>query len=248
MHWLIKERVNKLNSNHLKDLNPYQLDETINDVMISLMHNTLKGQSMVEVFQQKTEMLSPFLVKNPDQPFIPLKKVATIGRNDVFKAKKSDLLFDYNYKARVYAETNCGLVNVSLENSDNLNYVLEKDTHLRPSKKWKRLVGTFDNEGFTIYAEKGHNVQKLYVEYYRLPKPVFLGGYDTIEYVECKKKNTADCSKYYSKKDDPVDCEYPESFHSLIVDLAVKEIFRKLNFPNGIQLEQEKINFITNTN
>lgn len=247
MHYLIKEEANKLNSNHLRDLNTLQIDETINEVQNILQQSLLKDDARAEVSQQKSEILAPFLIKYPKQPFIPLTKVGTIGNHDVYTAKKSDLIADFVHELRLYSETDCGIINVGLYQHEDLNYILEFDNQLKPSKKWKRLVGTLNDEGFTIYAEKGHKVKNLYIEYYRKPKDVFFGGYDSLEYSMCRKKQgNVDCSQYYSKNDDPVDSEYPDKFHRLLVNMAVKEIYRKLQFGGGIQLEQEKINNIIN--
>jgi len=146
--------------------------------------------------------------------------------------------------------TDCGLVKLELIGSGRLSDVL-LDQFSKPSRKWKRLVGTIAKNSASnsfslyVYSEPGFTVESLYLEYVRQPAKVFYGGYDTIEYLECVAAGNADCSMHYSSTSDPVDSDIDETYHTLIADYAVRELSRILKDVPSFQLQTEKINSIT---
>lgn len=244
LHWLIKQRYNKLDSNHYRDLTPYELDTAINDATFQLVSKIDTPE-----FQPYQEMVANLVITYPQQPLI--EPVASDG--DVYEFDLNSLAYPYFSFKRAYATTDCGLTKVELVGQGRLNDVLT-DQFSKPSKKWRRLIGTLAkssaSNGYSlyIYSEPGFEIENLSLEYVREPVKVFYGGYDTIEYLECLQNGgtTATCSQYYKASDAPVDSEIDETYHTVLADYAVRELSRILKDVPSFQLQTEKVNSITN--
>lgn len=242
LHYLFKERFNKLNSNHYRGYTPMEIDQLLNDATMQF----LEKYSFDESHQQKFDMVSNLVVVYPEQEEL----VPTLVDDNIYELKLSDLTFPYLHLKRIWAQTNCGIIKVELVGQGRLNDVLN-DQFQKPSKRWRRLVAalvkTSDSNATSlyIYSETNFTITGIRVEYLRKPAPVFFGGYNTPEYKQCVATNGFNCSEYYNTTSPIQDLEVNENYHSLIVDIAVKEATRILKDPS-IQLQMEKINSITN--
>lgn len=244
MHWLFKERYNKLNSNNFRDFSTYQIDEKINDGQLVF----LEEHSYQEGSLQDFDMVNNLLVMSPEQPVLLPVSVS----NNVYQFNLSALKYPLFKIKRIVANTNCGnilIADTQIVGHDKLNMLLD-DYHQQPSKKWKRLLATLGksssatNQNLYIYSTTGFIVNSIHVDYIRKPKEVFYGGYNTIEYINCQSSGT-NCNRFYNTSTPPVDCEIDERYHSMIVDYAVREAQRILK-DNSIQLSENKIAQISN--
>lgn len=245
MHWLFKERYNKLNSNNYRDLSTYQIDEKINDAQIVF----LEEHSYQEGSLQDFDMVNNLLVTSPEQPVLS----PVTSSNNIYQFNLSSLKYPLFKIKRIVANTNCGnilIADTQIVGHDKLNIMLD-DYHQQPSKKWKRLLAVLAksssslNQNLYIYSTQGFVVNSIQIDYIRKPKEVFYGGYNTIEYLNCVSSGSTHCTQFYSAATQPVNCEIDERYHSLIVDYAVREAQRILK-DNSITLSENKIAQISN--
>jgi hypothetical protein len=240
MHHEIKLRYNKLNTNHKKDFPSALIDDVINDVQLVYIDTYYGGNSVkknklgFEVTQQRIDMLST-LVEKSEPMLTPQNIEGNVYEFNLSKCKK------YRHLIRAYAKTDCGIVNIKMTQHDDLNMVLNQNTK-RPSKRWRRLLGVLgsnstspSNSSLFVYAEDGWGLEGIYIEYIREPRRVFFGGYDTIEYL------SGDLRAYKSS-DSSINSELPTQYHSLLVDMAVRELARSIEDVQRFQLRDEKIN------
>jgi len=239
MHHEYKLRYNRLNSNHKKDFPPAMIDDILNEaqnIYIELFYggNSIKKNKLgFETTQQRIDMLSTLVVK-PSEPIYPQNVEGNVYEFDLSKCTK------YRHAVRAYVNSNCGLVNVQLIQHDDLNLVLN-DAFRGPSRKWRRLVGAFGSNSFNpsqpslyVYSEDDFVIEGLFLEYIREPRRVFFGGYDSLEFL---RGDTG----AYNKNSNPVDTELPFAYHTVLVDIAVRETSRILEDAQRYQLKDEKI-------
>lgn len=241
LHWLVKQRYNKLDSNHYRDLTPLELDEAINDAQFQFLERVVFVEDM-----PRFDMVSNLIVSASEQGSItPVNAVGNVYEFDL-----DALTYPYYHYKRAYADTDCGTTKVEIVGHGRLSDILT-DAMSRPSRKWRRLVGTFakssssDGKSLYVYSEPGWVISSLNIEYVRKPKNVFFGGYDTIEYLECVNTGGSNCAQWYSSASDPQDCEIADDYHTLIADYAVRELSRILKDVPSFQLQTEKTNSIT---
>lgn len=252
IHWEVKLRYNKLDSDHKKDLSPAEIDAVVNNAINYFVECCYSGNNYkkyklgFEVIQQRTDMLSNLVVRRPRQPILTHFNV----ENNVYEYKISQLAYPYIYYLRSNVQTECGLAEVRIEQHDDLNLVL-KDPYRKPSKKWRRLVGSFneasDGDGDSLYVYTDGefaSVQGLHMEYLRAPKKVFFGGYDSIEYEVCVLNGGTEeeCAAIYNTASSPtVECDISSHYHSFIVDIAVQELARIMEDNNRLAAMKDKV-------
>jgi len=234
-HYNFKLRVNKINSQHKKDLNPAEIDEILNDAIKIWTEQQYSGNNAkkvgVEVIQQKTDNLSSLLIQHPYQPIV----TTTINSDGIYEFPLSTtkgLIHPYLHIMRVYGKIkNCNeKVKVELVEHDDINFIIT-DPFRKPSKgKFKRLIGTFGKSSqpniessIYIYTDN-FEIDGIYPEYYKKPNVVSIGGYRDINN-NLKTK---------------VECDLPESFHTQIIDIAVQEFSRITEDTNRFQLASQK--------
>ena len=231
LHWQFKQRFNKLDSDNYRDLTPMEIDERINDAV------SVFGESFFadESHTQRLDWLSPLIYTES----IPTVRVSS----SVYKISLSSLTHKYWHLKRVNAATDCGAIDFEITGHGRLSDIL-RDEFQKPSKKWLRLVGMLENNDLIVHAEDNWDISALNITYVRYPKPVFFGGYDTAEYIEC----TENCDQYLNSESSPQDLEITDyTVRRLIVELAVQEAHRILMNVGGVQLQQQKVNsLVTN--
>lgn len=237
LHWLVKERYNKLDSNHYRDLTPMQIDQAIDDGTFQFLERVVFPES-----QPRLDMVGNLIVTSPEQPVI----LPTTSKNNVYQFDLDTLEYHYYHYKRAFVNTDCGLIKVELLGHGRLSDILT-DQFSKPSRKWRRLIGTIaknsekNSSSLYIYSEEGWTIESLSLEYVRQPAKVFFGGYDSIEYLECLSSGGTDCStEFYNNASDPQDCEIDETYHTLIADFAVRELSRTLKDVPSFQLQTEK--------
>lgn len=243
---MFKERYNKLDSNHYRDLTNIQIDQAINDGVFIFLENNV----FPEINQQKFDMVSNLIVTQPEQTVL----TPVSSSDNVYEFDLTQLKYPYLHYKRAFANTNCGRYKVEIVGHGRLDDILN-DEFQKPSKKWRRLIGKFsknstkDTKSLYIYSDEDFIVEDLSLEYVRKPKDFFSGGYDTLEYLDCVRLsggNSSSCNQFKNSSSPVQDLEIDENYHTLIVDYAVKEISRILKDGNSFQLQNDKLNTIIN--
>jgi len=229
MHWLFKERFNRNSSNFYPDYSPMQIDQFLNDGVETL----LQKHSDREDKQLFFDMMNPLLVSE-----------TLTGTDGFFDLKQ--LVQPYFYAKRITANLSCDSTTIPVkaivEGQGRLGDLLT-DAFQRPSNKWRRVIAVFENGGIRIYSEGVVNTITLH--YYKYPKPIFYGGYDTLEYIQCQTAKGSNCGQFLSKASPAQDCELHEAYHARVVDAAVIEAQRVLS-REDISLGINKLDSVIN--
>lgn len=238
LHTLFYQRYNRGTSNFYQDFNPWEIDQFFHDavrIMTERMH-PLEGDV------QKVDFTGFLTVTSPErQPLIVPTKVAE-GKYEI---KVSDLTYSYLHYKRISIDQGCGFFGVSMEGLGRLNDI-NKDSLMKPSMKWERAYGYVakdagSNKSIFIHCEPGTEIKFVQLDYVIEPKPVFFGGYDTIEYLTCVSRGSENCNQYKSASSDPQDLEMDAAYASMVVDYAVAEAKRTIQDVQGFELSSEKL-------
>jgi hypothetical protein len=225
-HSEFKIRANRIDSNHYKDLLPYQIDSLLNEGADFIVEHYGELRTF-NITQFNKDLFGSLLVMFPDQP--ALLPSATQGQQ--YEYLLSNLKYDYAHLDRAYVQCGNLVVPVSLFRGDEQHKL--NDAYQKPSFLWKRLLGkigkssTENGTSLYVYSDVDLNNKELRVEYVKKPKRVFFGSYDSVEYLDCQRLNhlpnvpvMVDCNIYYKSTDYPVSSDLPESLHGLQVDIA----------------------------
>lgn len=241
MHSEIKLRFNDLNTNKQIDLPPAYIDDVLNDTINDYVEIFYSGNNFkkykigFELTQQRVDMLSGLLVGPFEQDPINYSK----KQRGIYEFRLSDFLYPYKHLIRAEVETDCGNVAVSVMPHDHLSTAL-RNPNLAPSRVWKRAVGTFKkapnqkNSALYVYTNEEFEITTLHPEYIKMPDKVFLGGYNTLEFLE------GDTTALNSSSN-PVDCDISEQYHGLIVDMTVQQLSRIFEEGNKYNLHGDKV-------
>jgi len=231
LHYEIKFRYNKLNSNHKADLLPAQIDDAINkasDDYVEIFYsgnNTKEYRLGFEVTQQRVDMLSTLVV--PEKQLVP-----TLVRTNLYKVSTT-ITPAYRHFLRGWVVSNgCSTrIPITIVRHNDLDNKL-KDDNQKPSLMWQRCLGVFKSDGLYLYTD--YTITDVYIEYLTNPVKVFSSGYDSLEYIQ------GDTSAY--KTADPiVNSNLPNQFHDLLVDMTVQYLARTLEDTNKFNLQKEQI-------
>jgi len=259
IHWEVKQRYNKLDSNFKKDLTPMEIDALIWDVVVDYVdifysgNNSKQYKFGFEVTQQRIDMLSSLVISKPLQPSLTPDSISD-DKYEFYLSEEGQLVAPYFHLIRAYATTDCGIVNVKIERHNDLNYVLE-DAYRKPSRKWKRLVGVIESStnslvesSLYVHSEPGFVITSLDLEFIKCPVRPYFGGYNSIEYNNCVATSGASCTTNFDNVSLPTlarTIDIPSKYHPIVVDMAVQELSRRLEDGNRFGLRKEKIQTIT---
>lgn len=223
-HSEFKLRGNKVDSNHYIDLFPNQIDSFLNEAANFIVEHYGELRSFGKT-QFNKDLFGTMLVMYPDQPAI--NPIDSQGQQ--YEYDLSNLKYDYYHLDRAYVQCGNLVVPVSLFTGDEQHKL--NDAYQKPSFLWKRLLGKIGKSSVSsstslyVYSDVDLNDKELRIEYVKKPSQVYFGNYDSIEYIDCKKREssfpTEDCNQYYKIGDAPRNSDLPESIHSLQVDVAV---------------------------
>ncbi len=235
----IKLRWNKLNSNHKKDFYDSYLDDILNNAVHDYVEMFYTGSNPnkynigFEVTQQRIDMLSTLVV--PSQTV-----VGVLVEPNVYKFDLSTLDPAYKHFLRgsVIVESCDNLkIPITIVRHNDLDVKLISE-NTKPSLKWKRCLGTFKQEGtgtaLYIYTDSNFTATTFELEYLRKPAKIFSGTYDTLEY-------TYGDLTAPSNGDPAIQCDLPEDYHTILVEIAVQIIARILQDPNTLTLSEDKL-------
>ena len=234
LHQEFKLRWNKLNSNHKKDFPTAYLDDIFNKVIDDYVETFYSGNNSkqykfgFEVNQQRVDMLQTLIV--PETEYM-----ATFVELDRYRISLLSFSPTYRHFLRAYVvpiECATKRIPITTVRSNDLDVKL-RDANTQPSLLWERCLGSIKNNFLEFYT-KGYTTTSAKVEYLRNPVKVFSGGYDSLEFTN------GDLSAY-SSVSSTVTSDISESYHDLLVDLAVQYAASILEDNNKFQLQKEQI-------
>jgi len=195
-HNTVRQLVNKIGSQYSAGLFPAMIDWALNRAALIVLKRKYKfeeGEGF-ELDQEAKDNLASLYVRSPqEQPAL----VPTSAGNKygvVYEVKFSDLVYPYIHLAGATAKITkdkCGskYVGLSEMNRNELDSVLV-DPHKKSSYKWAKvwcdlgkdstaLTDTGLPGSLYIYSCDDFRVDEVQIDYIKLPREVFYGGYNS---------------------------------------------------------------------
>ncbi len=214
IHQEIKNRWNKLNSNHKPDFSPAYLDDCVNKAQEDYVdifysgNNSKQYKFGFEVTQQRIDMLQG-LVKS-------YSGAVTVSGTNYYTLLSVVPAYRYFVRGSLLVTGCTERVPLTIVRLNDLDFKL-KDENTKPSKKWNRALSNIADSRINFYADGiSTNVE---LQYIKDPVKVFSGGYDSLEF------SFGDLSAY-DATDPKVTSEIDPSFHDILVDMTVQYIAR----------------------
>ncbi len=228
LHYEIKARFNKLNSNHYQDFYPAELDDSINKAQDDLVEMFYSGNNSkeykigFEVTQQRTDMLSNLVVNSSIVPTL-------VTTNQYRMALPTDYKHFINGRVIMQGCSNPFTLYIVTHNDLTQKMI---DVNHKPSKTWGRCLGVFRSDGLHIYSDGV--VTSVEFTYIKKPRQVFISGYDTLEFL-------AGISGSPSSASPQQQCELNEQCHDILVEMTVQYLSRVFENNNKVLLQKEHI-------
>lgn len=226
LHYAFKVAMDRIDSNSQTDFNKGEIDYLLNEAQLIFLKTrsstSNSKQKGFEATQKRIDDLSTLLVKYPEQqPLTPISNEVNL----------SLLTYEYYSLVRIYAEvqyTDC-VKNVQLKfvQHDDLNDVLKDPFNSASQDAIPYNFGkssTSSSTSIYLYPTTG-TVNKVYIEYLKLPNKVSFGGYAYVDGVVYP----------------PSTLEFPEHTHLEIVDIAANIAAMNIENPEYIRLKKEKL-------
>lgn len=234
LHQEIKFRYNKLDSNHKQDLPPAYIDDMIYtsildyiDMFYSANQQKIQRYGFEET-QSRIDMLQSFVTefKSDDD------NIKLISTEDEAGFTLSTYSLDcYLHHVRTIAKTKCGYKSISIEQHDDVNLKL-KSKFTQPDDKWCSVLATIHQDKLQIYSASP--IEYIKGEYIKLPKKPFIGGYNTLEYINGDKD-------YPNASSDVIHPEFNANVCNHIARIAVINISDILQDYNHSTIIQNKL-------
>lgn len=226
-----------LDNNVRPNLTDLQVDNVLNTAIFLYTEYALYNKNPrsfnfgFETSQQRLDMIKTLVVSYPEQEeIVPDDLGSGIYKVDLSVKPKYDL--KSLRKARVTVPDCTDTYRVDIYQHDDLDWKLE-DYHYGPSAKWKKAIGALRDNNLYIYTKDEFTVDKVRLTYIKKPAEVALGTYTIHPTVENPNPTTVKTK---------TECDLPEEYHYLLVDLAVEELSRIYLDVNRKNLQTEKIN------
>ncbi len=229
LHYEIKFRWNKMNSNHKIDFYPEDLDDAINKASHDYVeifysgNNTKEYKLGFEVTQQRVDMLSSLVV--PETSLTP-----TLVRTNLYKCTLPEN-YRHFLRGNVTATGCTNRIPITIIRHNDLDKKLA-DYNQRPSLRWNICLGVIKEDGLYLYTD--YVITGVSIEYLRNPVKVYSGNYESLEHI-------AGDTDAYNTGDPAVESDIPETFHDLLVDMTVQYLSRILEDPNKFNLSKEQV-------
>jgi len=247
LHLTVKRKANRLNTNHnANPLTAYMIDMLLDEATLVLIERfgfQSRRPAGFETTLQLTDMFGNLVEKG--EQVIP-----TQLNDELYEVKLKNLKRDYYHLANITVDSEtCNNITVIFKQHDDLQYALT-DAFQRPSTKWRRVLLSFGSDSTVrtekslyLHVEKGTTLSKVYLDYIRRPRKVFIGGYDTIEYALCVKNNPLNpqgCSKFNNASSAKIESEVNEKYHYLLADVALELFASDKELINKLQIATNK--------
>lgn len=230
LHHEIKVRWNKVNSNHKKGFPSAYLDDAINkaqDDYVEIFYtanNSKQYRVGFEVTQQRIDMLSSLVVT--DKSITP-----TFISTGKYSLNLNTVSPKYRHFVNGYIVQDSCRIPITIVRHNDLEYKLQNE-NTKPSKKWKRCLGTFSNGLLIIYSDGV--ITSSFIDYIKEPTKVFSGNYNSLEYVN------GDLTAYNTSSP-KVTSEINSQFHDVLIDMTVQYLASILEDTNKVQLQEKTI-------
>lgn len=227
LHLEILSRYNKLNANHHKKFSAHILDDAINkaqDDYVEIFYsgnNTKEYKLGFEITQQRMDMLRSLVVRRTPTP--------TLISTNKYSVDLSTLTPKYKHYIRcTLKQDGCNSV-LDIVRLNDLDFKLA-DFNTKPSKLWGRSVGVFSDNKIIIYSDGA--VTDIELEYLKIPRNVFFGTYDTVEYTagDTTAPNTGDPKV-------TTEIDFPE----ILIDMTVQHLSRVIQDESKFQFQKELV-------
>ncbi len=142
------------------------------------------------------------------------------------------LLPDYMFYINSYCTADKGdcknrkIYNILVPNNDVQNYM--KDSNFRSSFDWQEQLLTMSTDNLVLHKADDYTLNKLYIDYLRLPREVDIIGY---------KKRLANSQVVNSKT---IDCEFPPHLEDELLDIIVEQLAMTITDNAQVQYSQSR--------
>lgn len=236
LHSEVKRKWDMLGNNIRPNLTDLEIDVVLNTAIFIYIEYALYNKNPrnfnfgFETTQQRLDMIQTLVVAYPEQPEID---VQSLGEGIYRINFLTDTVYPLKSlrKAMVYDPECKSYYAVYIYQHDDLDWKL-KDYHYKPSQKWKRAAGALRNDSLYIYTAGEFTITKAKITYIKKPNEVALGTYTIHPTIQVPFPSTIKPQ---------TECDLPEDYHYLIVDLAVEELSRIYLDVNRKNLQTEKI-------
>jgi len=240
IHQQFKFKYNKLDSNHKQDFPPAFIDDLANSALFYYVEMFYSGNNSkairmgFEVTQQRMDMLSDFVI--PAEVEGPKELIK--HPNGVYEFSFGDLKYTYKHLVRTFVSTDCGIINITPKQHDDLNILLN-DEYQKPSRAWKRIPSKIaksskdSGSSLYLYTNEEFTIDTIQIEYLKAPDKIFSGGYDTLDFL-CGEEAP-------SKESDPIKTDLSECYLDTLVDIMVALASDNLNDANQLNIREQRI-------
>jgi hypothetical protein len=217
IHREVNLRWDEISQSQYRELTDVEMDSYINFTIFHYVETFTTGRKTrpwvgFEINRPMIDRVSTLIVGYPEDEGITETSIT----NGIYEYELENLAFPF--KSLLSAElktTDCGDVPITIERTGHSNQV-KNNTFRKPSKTWNQ-VPAFRRGDNRLYVSTDNlfTVEKLICRYIRKPAEVCIGTY-TIEPTTDNPNPTVIKPK--------TECDLPEDYHSLLVDMVVQEL------------------------
>ena len=224
MHWEFDFRYNKINSNQKYQFTPIEKDTLLNDAVFRFVETKY---NLLDVRQKDMDAINTLIVD---------EVIPTSSHRLLYTALSSQYMHFINSTLT----TNCGKFAVRVVQHDDIDSWLS-DPLRQPSKLWRRALVTFTGDGIQFYLPDGVTLSSVNITYLKYPDILFYGTYNltTFSYPGYNSVEYSTSGTGYQIGDPPVNCNIPDTYHHVIVDMAVEQAAKNLYDEAQIQVRQD---------
>lgn len=233
------ERKWYLNGNNYRPgLTDLQKDQVLNESIFDYVEYFRHGRNPkelnfgLEFDQQRTDMLDTLIRSFPQEPLLSASGINTSENEYTFDFR--DLTIPYKSYISSRLSTNCGDVKVRIEQHGDMNTVLSDD-HRKPNKSFKEVPAFLRNDTLHVYTGGLFTVNGLKLSYLKKPARVRLGTYGSVPTAQVPNPPLLP----------KTECDLPEDYHPLLLDIAVQNLDRIYRDTPGVQIQTDKIQRLT---
>ena len=239
MHYEVKRRINKVDSNQNRNLLVPEIDLALNEAQMLFVKMVAEPRVSYHLGVETTQ-------RNIDELRTIIVHDSTVNVNNDHVAKLPE---DYLYFLRAYAtmnKTGCPNGVKARVYIQRHNDLYEESVFTKSSFEWRTVNGVFvevdtADSGIQLSTIDGVSYSNLILSYIRRPKLIYYGsgfGANGYKLPSGYYPNTTSTSTNPSDQD----CELPESTHNEIVDIAAMVITGDLASPD-YQYKMAKLRF-----
>lgn len=232
-HVSFKQASNKYDSQNYQDFPNAFIDDFLYDAELDYVRHcvtTTPIQGILKGFesnQQRIDMLQPYIMNPILTPIYDKTRGKT--KVTVFKLPK-----DYYMTTEdLYSFDKCGnTISVQVVPYQNLDSYINTNKKLQEQLLWSQAYATLkNNEIHVFYPEI---ISSLELHYVKLPRKVFSGGYDTLEFI-------AGDTSAPSANSTKINSLVPEAYCHILIDIAVANVFGNLRDYNLAQFKKQNL-------